>query len=73
MKNRDRLRQISQFDGLMKMQENLEHCNKANIEPCIMDVIGLNVTDAHYRHMKHNGDCRSCVQSFLNEEFDGRW
>lgn len=71
--NAEKLHNMCLYDLLCSMQGNLEHCNKASLEPCIMDAIGLSITEAHYRHMKSNGDCNACVQAFLNEKYDGRW
>ena len=72
MTNREYLiKHTNIYDLLCKMQDNLEHCNKANIEPCIMDAIGLPITDVHYRHMKYNGDCSECIQAFMNESYNG--
>lgn len=73
-RNRDVLNQICMYDLLCRMQKELERCSIELInDACIMDVLGFNVTSVHYRHMKHNGDCSECIQSFLNEEYDRRW
>lgn len=69
MKNRDRLRQISQYDGLMKMQKELDDRLVADLNFCVLDLLGVD-TDAV---CDGEGYCERCLQAWLNSKYDGRW
>ena len=75
MKNRDRLRQMCEYDLLCMMQKNADE--RKHLQPfyCILsDITNANPLfrcAGYFHNSKH--DCESCISEWLNEEFDGRW
>ena len=64
-RNRDRIREISLYDLLIRMQTELEHAREHGDTPCIMYLLGENIVGL--RCTRYNGKCEQCVQDWLNE------
>lgn len=86
MKNRDRLRQISQYDILCRINSAMiAHQDVAfSVEPlettvgylCVLDAITMVKTNCPGTSIDTTGykdACSTCIARWLNEEFDGRW
>lgn len=86
MKNRDRLRKISQHDILCRINSAiLSHQDNAfSVEPfdthvgylCILDAITMGETICPGTSIDTTGykdACATCIARWLNEKFDGRW
>ena len=66
MTNRKKLLTTSEYDTLLKMQENLEAANIRGDTSCIMDVLGASNT--YDRCRKYDGKCEMCIAEWLGEE-----
>ena len=64
-RNRDRLRDISLYDLLIRMQTELDYAREHDGDPCILDLLGENIVGL--RCTKYNRKCEQCVQDWLNE------
>lgn len=64
-RNRDRLREISLYDLLIRMQTELDYAIEHDETPCIMSLLGENIVGL--RCTRYNRKCEQCVQDWLNE------
>lgn len=64
-RNRDRLRDISLYDLLIRMQTELDYAREHDGDPCVLDLLGVNIVGL--RCTKYNRKCEQCVQDWLNE------
>ena len=74
MKNRDRLRQMCEYDLLCMMQKNADDQHNKSY-PCIVGMITGEYPIwrcAEFMNGTH-AECDKCIAAWLNEEFDGRW
>lgn len=64
MKNRDRLRQLCEYDLLCRMQENMD-TSAVNIDCVISLIIGDTANEERRDYCNHV--CKDCIASWLNE------
>lgn len=64
-RNQDRLREISLYDLLIRMQTELDYAIEHDETPCIMNLLGENIVGL--RCTRYNRNCEQCVQDWMNE------